>query len=249
MSALLLRLAGPLQSWGYRSRFSDRDTGLEPTKSGVVGMLCCALGRDRGESPEDLATLKMHVCADREGTLLTDYHTAGGGLFRGSRKYFAPTSSGSPGKNTVVTQRHYLQDAVFLVALEGEKTLLEHLAERLEDPVWPLALGRRSCPPSVPVLAGLRDADGETALREEPLRLFRRHIPRQWDTEAERYVTPAQVSLRLVLECGPEEAGAEMRRDVPVAWPHQLDRQYTMRFVRTTSVKKKPEVADEPVLV
>ena len=40
MSTLLLRLAGPMQSWGVQSRFSVRDTGLEPSKSGVIGLLC-----------------------------------------------------------------------------------------------------------------------------------------------------------------------------------------------------------------
>ena len=49
MSILLLRLAGPMQSWGIQSRFSVRDTGLEPSRSGVVGLLCCALGRTRDE--------------------------------------------------------------------------------------------------------------------------------------------------------------------------------------------------------
>jgi CRISPR system Cascade subunit CasD len=163
MSTLLLRLAGPLQSWGYRSRFSDRDTGLEPSKSGVVGLLCCALGRPRSESPADLAALRMCVRVDRPGTLLEDFHTAGGGTFRGGREYFAPTSSGGKGKNPVVTKRHYLQDASFLVALEGDPSLLARLAEKLADPVWPLALGRRSCPPSEPVLIGMNGQDAKTA--------------------------------------------------------------------------------------
>ncbi len=47
MSVLLLRLAGPLQSWGTQSRFRVRDTGREPSKSGVIGLLCTALGRPR----------------------------------------------------------------------------------------------------------------------------------------------------------------------------------------------------------
>ena len=44
MSVLLVRLAGPMQSWGSQSRFSHRDTEREPTKSGVVGLLSAALG-------------------------------------------------------------------------------------------------------------------------------------------------------------------------------------------------------------
>ena len=53
MSVLLMRLAGPMQSWGTRSRFSNRDTGLEPSRSGVIGLLCAALGRPREESLDD----------------------------------------------------------------------------------------------------------------------------------------------------------------------------------------------------
>lgn len=241
MSCLLLRLAGPLQSWGYRSRFSDRDTGLEPTKSGVIGLLCCALGRDRSESPADLAALPMHVRVDRPGRLLRDFHTAGGGVFRGSREYFAPTSSGKPRKDPVVTERYYLQDASFLVALEGAPEKLAELAKALQDPHWPLCLGRRSCPPAEPVFVGLAETDGKPALLDAPLRLHRRHLP------------PAQrngagpsggkpLSLRLVLECPKGDTSGEARRDVPVAWPDRLTREYTVRFVREETIQKVPEV-------
>jgi CRISPR system Cascade subunit CasD len=245
MSALLLRLAGPLQSWGYRSRFSDRDTGLEPTKSGVVGLLCCALGHRRSESPADLAKLRMHVRVDRQGTLLKDFHTAGGGVFRGRRDYFAPTSSGNKGKNPHVTERHYLQDASFLVALEGnDDGLLKRLAERLKDPHWPLALGRRSCPPSELVFVGETDQDARTALCELPLRLHRRHLPTRWDEMEGQYIADlAPQKLRLLLECLPGDTAGDVRRDVPVAWPDQLRREYTVRFVREETIVKIPEVA------
>ena len=244
MSALLLRLAGPLQSWGYRSRFSDRDTGLEPTKSGVVGLLCCALGQPRSESPSRLAALRMHVRVDREGTFLNDFHTAGGGVFRGSNEYFAPTSSGGKREDAVLTQRHYLQDASFLVALEGDDDLLSQLADRLADPVWPLTLGRRSCPPSEPVLVSLVNHDAKTALREHPLQLHQRHLPTKWDDQQACYVPDLSPQrLRIVLECEQGGTAGEMRRDVPLAWASPLDRQYAVRFVREDSLEKTPEVA------
>ena len=50
MSILLLRLAGPMQSWGTQSRFLVRDTGMEPSKSGVIGLLSPLWG-GRGRSP------------------------------------------------------------------------------------------------------------------------------------------------------------------------------------------------------
>jgi CRISPR system Cascade subunit CasD len=245
MSTLLLRLAGPLQSWGYRSRFSDRDTGLEPTKSGVVGLLCCALGRPRTESPADLAALRMHVRVDRQGTLLKDFHTAGGGVFRGSREYYAPTSSGAKGKNPTVTDRHYLQDALFIVALEGDNGLLTTLAKKLQDPKWPLALGRRACPPSEPVWVGPpTDQDAKTALHEKRLLLHRRHLPTRWDEREGRFVADlAPQKVRLLLECPPGDTAGDVRRDVPIAWPDQVTREYTVRFVREEKRMMIPEVA------
>ncbi len=243
MRTLLLRLAGPLQSWGYRSRFSDRDTGLEPTKSGVVGLLCCALGRPRCESPTDVAALPMHIRVDHQGSLLKDFHTAGGGVFRGRDDYFAPTSSGVPGKNPVVTVRHYLQDASFLVALEGDHRLLDELGEALVNPVWPLALGRRSCPPSEPVFVRITTGDARTTLMNEPLKLHRRHLPARWAEHEGKHVPDLSAhKLRLVLECEKGSTAGEMRRDVPVAWPNQLTREYTVRFVREEVVSKVPEL-------
>ena len=43
-SYLLLWLEAPLQSWGADSKFGRRDTLNFPTKSGVTGLLLCALG-------------------------------------------------------------------------------------------------------------------------------------------------------------------------------------------------------------
>jgi CRISPR-associated protein Cas5/CasD subtype I-E len=137
MSVLLLRLTGPMQSWGIQSRFTVRDTGLEPSKSGVIGLLCAALGRPRHESVADLAALHMGVRVDREGRMACDYHTARDVLR-------ADTKSGR--QETVVSYRYYLADADFLVALDGNHDLLGTLHAAVEAPKWPLYLGRKSFP-------------------------------------------------------------------------------------------------------
>lgn len=223
MSCLLLRLHGPLQSWGYRSRFSERDTGWEPTKSGVIGLICCALGRDRSEGVEDLAQLQVHVRVDKEGTILKDFHTSGGGVFRGSRDYYAPRSSGGHVKNAVLTQRSYLQDARFLVAIEGERALLEKIEQALADPAWPLSLGRRSCPPSEPVLVGLVDKSAKDALLQD-----------------------AKPASRLVWELKPGDTAGEERPDVPQSWTDSRSRHYSVRFVSTQVLPSaKPEADDD----
>ncbi len=168
MATLLLRLQGPMQSWGTTSRFDERDTQLEPSKSGVLGLLCAALGRDRSEPVADLATLRMGVRCDREGSILRDYQTVGGS--RDGRMKLL-TANGDVKARTVVSPRFYLADAAFLVGLEGEdRTLLVQAHAALRAPVWPLALGRKSFPPGCPVYlpGGLVESDLVSALKNQP---------------------------------------------------------------------------------
>ena len=145
MPTLLLRLAGPMQSWGLHSRFTIRDTGREPSKSGVLGLLCAALGKPASESEDDsfptlavLASLRMGVRVDREGTLARDYHTAGGGDWNG-RSYCVFKASGKAG-DPLPSMRYYLAGAHFLVGLEGHLPLLKTLDAALRRPVWQLSL-------------------------------------------------------------------------------------------------------------
>lgn len=152
---LLLHLAGPLQSWGERSQFNERDTAQFPTRSGVIGLLASALGRRRGESIDDLAELSLTVRADRPGVVLRDLHTVGGGL---SGRDTVTTAEGKkrPGAAaTLLSHRFYLADAAFTAALTGDPQLLETTAQALREPAWPPFLGRRSCPPEGPLLLGL----------------------------------------------------------------------------------------------
>ena len=156
MPTLLLRLSGPMQSWGTTSRFDERDSQLEPSKSGVLGLLCAALGRDRREPLDDLAALKMGVRVDREGVLMRDYQTATGVM--------TATGKADLGR-TVISPRYYLADALFLVGLEGQDpAMLEYLQAALRAPVWPLALGRKSFPPGAPVW--LKDGIRPDGLRQ-----------------------------------------------------------------------------------
>ncbi|MFE0422217.1 type I-E CRISPR-associated protein Cas5/CasD [Streptomyces sp. NPDC058953] len=78
---LLVRLAGPLQSWGIAGRFARRDTHSRPTKSGVIGLCAAALGLHRDEPLGEIAEVRFGVRADRPGTSMRDYHTVGGGKY------------------------------------------------------------------------------------------------------------------------------------------------------------------------
>jgi CRISPR system Cascade subunit CasD len=193
-AVLLMPLVGPMQSWGTRSRFQERDTEREPSKSGVVGLLCAALGRDRSEPVNDLADLRMGVRTDKEGRLCPDFQT--------TQKVIV--ASGGSWEDQI-SHRFFLADAAFLVGLEGDEGLLTRLHAALLNPVWPLFLGRKSYVPSVPLYlsdglwanTGLRAALLgypllSVAEREEKIRLvLESAIP----THESRMDTPVSFSI------------------------------------------------------
>ena len=222
MNTLLLRLAAPMQSWGVQSRFRVRDTGLEPSKSGVVGLLCAALGRRREEPVADLAELSMAVRVDQEGLVQRDYHTAG-------KDGFFKASGTVERKNVVVSSRYYLADARFLVGLAGQDAgLLATVYAALRDPHWPLYLGRKAFPPGEPVwlhngLCG--DEELTDAIARYP-----------WlGTDPRRH--PERV--RLVME---DDRGQEIRTDQPVSFAQRL---FAPRRVQTLYLEAPP-MEDEP---
>ncbi|GHT96960.1 type I-E CRISPR-associated protein Cas5/CasD [Betaproteobacteria bacterium] len=208
MSTLLMCLAGPMQSWGTTSRFDERDTQLEPSKSGVLGLVCAALGRDRHEPVDDLAALKMGVRVEREGVPMRDYQTATGVVSAAGKVDLG---------RTVVSPRFFLSDAVFLIGLEGARAVLEKIHLALQAPVWPLALGRKSFVPSLPVYlpGGLVDQALEDALRKCPSLVQRGKEPQ---------------TVRLILE---DTREGVVRLDQPIA-PF-AERRFGPRFVKTRS--------------
>lgn len=223
---LLLRLAGPMQSWGTRSRFKIRDTGLEPSKSGVIGLLCAALGKPRDENHPDnldkpklgkLTALRMGVRVNIEGVMRKDYHTAGGSHRKGE-VYGVVKASGGSG-DTVTSDRWYLSDADFLVGLEGEDAdMLSRLDSALANPRWQIFLGRKSFVPGMPVQVkdGLRlNTKLEKALLND--------WPKSKDGEAAE-------GLRFVVEVFFDHPKAEARTDLPLSF---AERRFTIRYVMT----------------
>lgn len=169
-ATLFLRLEGPLQSWGTPdSRFVVRRTAPAPTKSGVIGLLCACLGVSRGEADEEwlpqLSRLRMAVRIDDPGVPAWDYHTVGGRLG-------VPLAGGGTRPDAILTHRQYLCDASFLVVLLGDPQLIHRLQEAVKKPVWTPYLGRKSCPPTRPLLERTpADANSlEHALRLVPWR-------------------------------------------------------------------------------
>ena len=232
-NTLFLRLEGPMQSWGERARWSVRDTAPEPTKSGVVGLLACALGLNEDIELRALSRrLRMGVRCDRPGSILVDYHTVGGGYkqpqmltAQGKPKY----SSGEP--HTEQTWRSYLCDASFLVALHADPTTIEQLATAIQSPHWPIFLGRKSCPPSNPPFVGIGD------FASLPIAL--EAIPIESSRVAPNQRTIDTIKVRAVIECLPTEG--MLRRD-------EIDmlsrRTYSPRYTREVYVNAKIQNTD-----
>lgn len=219
MSTLLLRLAGPVQSWGIDSKFEVRRTENEPSKSGVIGLLAAALGIRRDGELDELNQLRMGVRVDQEGKLLRDFHTA------------------HSEKNSYITTRYYLADAVFLAGLESQdEAFLKKLEFALKHPAFPLFLGRRSCPPEAGLVIGIRNLSLECALEQEP-----------WQG-AERRKNEMPDKLRMLVECAPDDIRGIMVRDKPVSYnPEQ--RKYGYRRIKQGYVEpaldKNPEILRE----
>lgn len=223
MSVLLLRLEGPLQAWSAQGKLGVRDTEREPTKSGVIGLVGAAMGmsRDDDESLSALAALRIAVRVDRAGILLHDYHTAGGGIFRGEPYQVFGTGKG----DAVPTHRFYLQHASFVAALEGDAALIERLADAVASPRYPLFLGRRSCPPAVPLLMGVVPGDRRGAVAAAPL--------------ADE---PDPPPYRVVIETDAGEGDA--RYDVPLSFA-ATERRYGRRYVATDWLQAPASGAEE----
>jgi CRISPR system Cascade subunit CasD len=223
MKALLLRLEGPLQAWSTQSKLLVRDTDREPSKSAVIGLIGAALGMERDDDGQlaKLRELSFAVRVDRPGTLLRDYHTAGGGRFRGRGDYFVFNT-----KDCVPSERYYLQDACFTAALAGEATLVEHVAAAVRSPRWPIFLGRRSCPPSAPLFLGVVDGDARQAVRD-PAFLC-----------PARSNEPEVARLRLLVEAPPSEGG-EPRYDDPISFRLGA-RKHAVRYVKTEWLERAP---------
>lgn len=223
MSVVALRLAAPMQSWGSGSRFVRRGTEMEPTKSGLIGLVAAARGLRRTDPLEDLLGLRCGVRIDQPGKLMRDFHTA--------QRPKRQRNGELTWQSLPLSFRYYVADAVFLAVLEGDRKLVEGVDEAVRAPQFPLYLGRRSCPPAGPVALGVSDDGLEDALATWP-----------WlaGVRAQRAHRQRSVSLATVRDARPGESGADLVRDMPVSFDPNR-REYAWRPV----VRDTVEVVNE----
>ena len=212
MPTLLLRLNGPLQSWGSGSYYDNRETDEIPSKSGILGIIAAALGRKRGDSLNDLMKLTIGVRIDAHGRRIRDFQI---------------TDMGEK-LNANLSNRVYLSDATFLAGVYSENIAQLYAFDKaLRNPVFTLYLGRRSCPPTLPLSLGIREKGLYDALYEEEW-LIPQNIRRSlfgWDES---------IYLRIIME---DEKTGYLKRDVPFSYS-PFKREYGYRFIKEWPGKK-----------
>ncbi len=148
---LILTLDGVLQAWGGHTFETFRPTEFFPTRSGLAGLFAACLGVRRNERQRlqeiacgfTYAARLDNLAGDRTKRCgrLTDFHTVQN----------VRTVKGQP-KETEVTRRQYLEDAVFTVAVRfASDQLMDDAVRALQAPVFTPYLGRKSCLPNQPV--------------------------------------------------------------------------------------------------
>ena len=158
---LILKLQGPMQTWGEHSFEGTRPSGNFPTRSALLGLLgaCFGIRRDESRRLQQLAdSVLFAVRKDtrRVATFwgevkslpvikMTDYHTV-----KDAREDYVGLKS----HETIQTWREYLLDAEYTVAVwssEEAAITLSELESALRQPVFTPYLGRRSCPLAQPL--------------------------------------------------------------------------------------------------
>ncbi len=182
MTALVLRLAGPLQSWsGYRllvSKETAIPTSAVPRKSAVSGLIGAAIGS------RDLAAIgaryELFVRVEATNPTVEDYQTLNAlPGFRGpadpgratmiadraekirtadARRRLEPKRDGGNvvgGSYTSISRKDYLSHSEFIVALDTDDETVKAWLTAIQEPVFMTYLGRKACPPTFPFVLGL----------------------------------------------------------------------------------------------
>ena len=225
MKTILLKFSGPLQSYGTSSHFQTRYTDYYPSKSAVLGLLAACLGyrRDEEEKIRELSTLKFAVRIDQQGGLLKDYHIA----ITDKEIVEKP--------QTYVTNRYYLEDALFVVALSGMDELIDTLTKAIKSPYFQPFMGRRSLPVPVDFFLGVSAEDFLDSLRNLPWQAA------PWYKKKKR---KQGIGEKISLEVYADEeilkdekiSRSKLRRDIPISFS-QKGRQFAFRQEACISIE------------
>ena len=210
MKTILLKLKGPMQSWGTSSHFETRNTDYYPSKSALIGIIAASFGyrRDQEQKIKELNELDFALRIDQPGMLLRDYHIA--------KKY----KKTGEFERTYVTNRYYMEDAVFVVAIShANDQQVEEIYEALQHPYFSPFMGRRSCPVPLDFIIKMTEEDAVTALEKLEWQAAEWYKKKYSDYRLEIYADKALIPQGI----------ATMRKDYVISFS-QKERKFGPRF-------------------
>lgn len=218
MKTILLKFGGPMQSWGTSSHFETRNTDYYPSKSAVIGVIAAGFGysRDEDDIIRELNKLDFVVRVDQVGLLKKDYQTA-----RRLKK-----------DEPYVTNRYYLEDAIFVVAISNDDDKwIEEIYTAIKNPYFQPFMGRRSCPVQPDFVIDMVETGAIEALQNLEWQAS------DWYKKRNRnYVADIYADKDLL-----PESGYTMRNDRVISFS-QKERKFGPRFeartVKTMSTEK-----------
>lgn len=230
---LVIRLYGPLASWGDIAVGELRHSTAHPSRSALLGLLGAALGIERSDEAGQLRLTngyRFGIKLESIGLPLRDYHTVQVGVpprkfqFRSRRQELMADKV-----NTMLSSREYRCDSLALVAIEAmpcAPATLDELAEALRRPHFTLYLGRKSCPLALPLApqqvaaASLREALEDTS-RPSLSGLLEPRLPEQpWPTREDRrifHLGQVRYYWEDGMQAGIEPSFHTMRHDQPLS--------------------------------
>ena len=172
---LVFQLYAPLASWGGQAVGQERPSDDHPSRSALLGMLAAALGIRRNEETKHRAlsdTCRFGIKLLAPGLALRDFHTIsipkGTNLNLHTRREevlcFEKQSKSevkNQRPNPIVSSRTYRQDTLNIVTVTSDSPHygINNLTNALLKPIFPLYLGRKSCPPALPLNPKIISAD------------------------------------------------------------------------------------------
>jgi CRISPR system Cascade subunit CasD len=169
MQYCVFQLYAPLMSWGETAVGMERRSSPQPSKSAVIGLVAASLGIKREDD------IRQGLLADRigigvklvsPGIMIRDFHTIQIPRPSKKRRYFTrrdevavnPVKTG-----TILSKREYRCDSMAFIALWIKKPApelnIESVNAALKNPVYQPYLGRKSCPPALPLMPRIVEAD------------------------------------------------------------------------------------------
>ena len=152
---------------------------------------------------------------DQPGQLLRDFHTA----HRGDT-------------SMPLSHRFYREDAAFGAFVEGPDDMIDALAQAIVRPAFPLYLGRRSCPPTLPLRLAVHQGNAWEAVRDTPWMASAYYQKKQ---RYDHFVRTRVVADLGIIPPEVEKSSQQTLQDMPISFDSE-HRKYTLRTVEETYI-------------